>query len=135
MNVRWEKRRNGYFAYARHSYHDKDEKKTKTLNKYLGADIKTAVANFKKFAEEQRLGPETITTIVLDLERKGRELGVRTDDYLYDNRDFNERFYQTFGELKELILEAETAKKRKELQAEFIQFFSDIVSFVNSQKR
>lgn len=137
MNVRWEKRRNGYFAYARHSYYDKLEKKTKTVNKYLGADIKTAISNFENFVRDYEFDEEAITQAVIELQAKGQELGVKPDNhrYRYDNKEFIRQFHQTAGELYELILEADTAKKRKALQSEFIDFFTKISSFINSETK
>lgn len=133
MNAKWEKRRNGYFAYARHSY--RDNGKIVTINRYLGSDIKTAVANLRLFADEIHICSSKVKLLVDSLVTQGQKLGVKPDDYAYDNKEFFKRFHQTSLELQELILDADTSKKRKELQKEFIQFFNEISSFINSEKR
>lgn len=133
MNAKWEQRRNGYFAYARHSY--RDNGKTVTVNRYLGSDIKTAVANLQVFASELHVEPSKVEALVQTLDIQGQALGIRPDSYKYDNKEFIKKFHQTSAELSELILEADTSKKRKELQREFVQFFNEISSFINSAKR
>jgi hypothetical protein len=132
MNAKWEKRRNGYFAYARHSY--RNEGKTVTVNRYLGSDIKTAVVNLRLFADELHIDSSKVETLAQSLVTQGQGLRIKLDSYKYNNKDFIKRFHQTSAELSELILEADTSKKRKELQKEFIQFFNEISSFINSEK-
>lgn len=133
MNAKWEQRKNGLFAYARHSY--RDNGKTVTVNRYLGSDIKTAIGNLRAFADELHIESSKVEALVQTLDTQGRDLGIRADSYKYDNKEFIKKFHQNSAELSELILEADTSKKRKELQKEFIQFFNEISSFINSAKR
>lgn len=134
LKAKWEKRRNGYFAYARQSYYDQDEKKTKTLNKYLGSNIKSAVGQLRLFADELKIDPATIEQLAKDLQLQGQKLGIKSDDYKYDSCDFTELFHSRFAEIQELILEADTSQKRNDLRKDFVKLASDVFSYVNSTK-
>lgn len=74
MNVKWEQRSNGYFAYIRHSW--REEGKTKTINKYLGNCMKMATNNLYKFSQEQNLSQSKTDSLVQSLVSEGKKLCI-----------------------------------------------------------
>lgn len=132
MIAKWEQRRNGYFAYARYSW--RDEGIPKTINKYLGSDIATAVENFNEFAKEIHMEPSQVNAMAEALVKQGNELGIRQDRYVYDNKGFTEEFHNRFTELAELAKEATTKKSREHLSNQIIELGAVVLSYVNTQK-
>ncbi len=132
MIAKWEQRRNGYFAYARYSY--RDEGIPKTINKYLGSDIATALEEFHEFAEEMHMEPSRVIAMAEALVKQGNELGIRQNRYVYDNKGFTEQFHSRFTELSELAKEATTKKSRESLSSQIIQLGVAVLSYVNTQK-
>lgn len=135
MRVSWEKRGNRYFAYARVSRYDKERRKVITQNRYLGGDIQTAITNLQRFGQELGLAQDAVAEAVSQLKRQGQELGVKPDACTYDNKDFMRRFKPRFDQVQQAILDATTAKKRKELQQELIRLHVDIISYINGCRR
>jgi hypothetical protein len=133
MNAKWEKRRNGYFAYAHHSW--REGGKTKTYNKYLGSDIKTAVGKLQEFCRELNITPVQINDLEQFLIKQGHELGVRANDLPYDNKEFINKFQSQFFALADFALVATTTKSRKELSSEIKMLGGQIMAYINSEKR
>lgn len=75
MNIKWEKRKNEYFAYIRESR--RVEGKTKTMNRYLGNSLSIAFENLNKFFEENNVPSVERDILAQRLTSEGKLLGVR----------------------------------------------------------